>query len=237
MKKILRTSLLLLTGLLIATSCNNEELTPQQPELNLEEYSLLKEALAIDLNHMATEFRNTQGERLKIAIDIAKNYYGANSRQFDFFIQSAELILQTSSGRNSSQILTDFQQTEVNKIVAVTENLSSIPEFKEYLNSEFARYANSDLSIEDKNFMLTFISSFEVSFEFITLNPDVFQGVSNGRVQDFWGCVAGIAGAVATATAVAGAIITPPLWVLGASGWYLVVSAGAASAVIIAEQC
>lgn len=239
MKKILRNSLLLLTGLLIVTSCNKEELTQQLPELNLAEYSLLKEALANDLNYMANELRNIQGERSKIALDIAKNYYGANSRQFDLFNQSAELILQSSSGRTSSQItLTDFQQTEVNKIIAVTETLSSILEFKEYLNDEFTGYAKSDISIEDKNFMLTFISSFEVSFEFITLNPGLFQGgISTGRIQGFWGCVGGIAGAVATTTAVVGAIVTPPLWVLGASGWSLVVSAGAASAVTIFEQC
>lgn len=109
MNNLLKSSLLILVGLLMITSCN-EERTLTQPELDLKKFSLLKENLGNDLNHIATELRNIQGERSKIAIDIAKSYYGANSRQFDVFKQSAELIQAPSSGRVSSQItFTDFQ--------------------------------------------------------------------------------------------------------------------------------
>ena len=221
------------------TSCD-EEANLNQPELDLNQYSLLKATLSSDLNYLASELRNySPKEKPTAVIEIVGNYYGKNSKQFDVFNQSVDLLHQPFTDGVAKQVaLTSFQKNEVEKIIAAAENFSNFSEYKEYLNSEFARYANSDLSIEDKNFMLTFIASFEVSFEVISLNPDLFLTVvSSGRVQGFWGCVAGIAGAVAVTTAVVGALVSPPLWVLGASGWSLVASAGALSAVTIATEC
>lgn len=53
----------------------------------------------------------------------------------------------------------------------------------------------------------------------------------------FWGCVAGVAGAVAVTTVTVGALTNPVGWALVASDWYLIASAGALSAVTIYNEC
>jgi len=240
MKNLFRSGLLILTGIFIITSCNQNEFTTQSSEVNLEVYSLLKKTLANDLDQLAIGLRNNKGERSKIAVDVAKNYYGENTKQFDAFNQSVDLVRQSSStGRVSSQLnLSDFQRAEVDIIVSKTKELSDILEFKEYMNSEFTRYASSDLGIEDKNFMLTFITMFEVNFEFMVSNPDLFQDeISNGRVNGFWGCVVGVVSLTVVVGVTVAALSNPVGWALIAGDWYLIASAGAASVVTIYNEC
>lgn len=239
MKNLFKLGITLLLVVFVS-SCTEDSYTIQEQKLNLEAYSQLKVQLKNDLNVLANELSQVTNKGMHSEVlDIAKTYYGESSRQFNAFNQSFSLLHNSNNARTSSEYnLTDYQSEQVNLIIGIAEGFNSLPELKSYLNQEFERYANSNISIEDKNFVLTFISSFEVSFEFINDNPESFQEyVSNGRIQGFWGCVAGITGGVAVTTAVVGAVINPPLWVLAASEWYLVASAGAASIATIAAEC
>ncbi len=74
-----------------------------------------------------------------------------------------------------------------------------------------------------------------ITLAHLNLGFQVAQAESGGG--SFWGCAAGIAGALAVGTAIVGAVINPPLWVLVASDWYLIAGAGSASAVAIYENC
>jgi len=226
--------------LIFVISCSEDSVSLQKEGLNLEAYSQLKVQLKLDLNEFSKGFSMfTAQEKNSQALDIARIYFGENSKQFQAFYQSFFALHTSTNGRtNSDYSLTDYQNNQVNLIISKTEGLNNLSELKNYLNKEFEHYANADITIEDKNFILTFLSSFEVSFEFILENPEYFQEtISNGRKQGFWGCVAGIAGGVAVTTAVVGALINPPLWVLVAADWYLVASAGAASITTIAAEC
>ena len=222
----------------IFSACDQQ--VQDKSNLNRQAYFLLKEKLSIDLNNLATELRKYEPEqKLNVSIGIAESYYGKGSKQFAAFSQSFDMLHSPVSGKVSNSFkVSAFQQNEIESLISESENFSNISEYKVFLTSKFDEYYSSNLNIEDKNFMLIFVSSFEVSLEFINSNPDLFQTVvSNGKIKGFWGCAAGIAGAVAVTTAVVGAVITPPLWVLAASEWYLVVSAGAASITTIAAEC
>jgi hypothetical protein len=227
MTKLFKSTLTLLLFSIIVSSCNSE-MERDVNELDLKAYSDLKNALAKDLVAINSK------DPVEL-VENARSYYGDNSKQFNAFNTSMEGILISKNGRINSDIeLNSFQKKEVENLVSDLDRFDNLDEYNSFLESKFDYYASQDLNIDDKNFILTFLSVYQVTLNFEMQNQAEF---ANGRTQGFWGCAAGIAGAVATTVVVVGAIVTPPLWVLAASEWYLVVSAGTASVVAIVEEC
>jgi hypothetical protein len=84
-KMKLRLTILTLSMYFFMTSCNPEESLNKQ-ELNLEAYSLLKENLKKDLSITGSQLKGIKGEKRRmLALDVAKNYYGEETKQYDAF--------------------------------------------------------------------------------------------------------------------------------------------------------
>jgi hypothetical protein len=234
----LRLTILTLFAYFFMTSCNPEESLNKQ-ELNLEAYSLLKENLKKDLSIIGSELKGVKGEKRRmLALDIAKNYYGEETKQYDAFQMAFQNLNAPKNARlSNNEILSSFQKSRVESIINASVSYNNFDGYKRFLEQEFNNYAQSSLNVNDKNFMLTFLSSYEASYEFIATNPEMFDEIDQVGANGFWGCAAGIAGAVAVTTAIVGGLVNPPLWVLVASDWYLITSAGAASVVAIVNEC
>ncbi len=132
-------------------------------------------------------------------------------------------------------ILSPAQVQGIQSIGAVVEESSSYEDCVAALNARFDEvYSNNTLSIEDKNYMLVYITTFKAVLAYADETFAADPSQVGGRVQGWWSswgkCVAGIlgggiTGAVSTGLTGAG-LGTIALPVIGT------VSAGAAGAVI-----
>jgi len=215
MKKLLKTSLLIIVGLLVVTSCN-EETSLIQPELDLTRYEQLSKTLENDFNQVASQLRksNSDFSDSRSVMNAAEVHYGKTSTEFTTFLNSFNNV-SSSYGRANNE-LTAFQQQSVEGIVSALSDNSSLSEFQLFLDERFEYFSNQTLDANDKNFILTYIVSYKVSLDFVANNLDLFSPEStvNGRVQGWWSdwgkCAAGIVGGAglgALGGAAAGSVI------------------------------
>jgi len=215
MKNLFKNSLLLLTGLLIVTSCT-EEATLTQPELSLARYEQLSKTLENDFNQVASQLRdrNSNFSDKGSVVNAAEILYGKESDGFSAFLNSFNNV-SSSNGRVNNE-LTTFQQQSVEGIISALSDYSSLSEFQLFLDERFEYFSNQTLDTNDKDFILMYIVSYKVSLDFVANNLDLFSSASseNGRVQGWWSswgkCAAGIVGGAglgALGGAAAGSVI------------------------------
>jgi len=173
-------------------------------------------------------------------VQIAENYYGRGTEHFEIFKSTLENLSSNSeSGRFiDSGELTKFQQEQINEIIQLTGELENLEEITDFLDKRFDNYANADLSDNDKDFLLTFVTVYEEGMTFVLNNQDLFiqsqspsarwrgrrvvecAGSSIGLIASYAGLFALTAatGEVALVATVTGAILAPTMFGLGYFG-------------------
>lgn len=221
--------------ILVISSCKKESNSKQ--DIDISRYTNLSKVLTYDLNSIGNKVRESKGNFLdpKSVLNVAEKYYCAESEEFDSFQQSFNLA---KSNSVKSDELTALQAKGVYEITVALATSSSALDFTKFLNTKFDEVLNSNLEIQDKDFLLMYITSYVAGIEFINNNldiisPKVFQ--SKGW-WDSWGkCAAGIVGGVIGGGLVGGAAgsVIP---ILGTTGGLIVggIGGGLAGA---AEYC
>jgi len=213
MKKILYC----LMAFLMIIGCQNNESENVAPELSLERYAEFKAQLTASYNHISETLRKSNAsfkdvEKVKA---IAADYYGSNSDRYKSFIASYETKFAAANGRSTStSSLTPVQESKMLEIVAQIGVSASADDFVAYLGNQFNEvYYAPTMDVTDKDVLLTYITAYEASIEFLMVNSDVInaempnedepcdtcpQEPDWGRTQgwwDSWGkCAAGILG-------------------------------------------
>lgn len=162
-------------------------------------YETLGQVLEQDLSKVGSLLRdkNSTFSNKSDVLNAATAYYGKESEAFASFKNSFAKI-STSNLREANE-LTDFQQIAANEIIESVYSFSSLEKFKESLDVKFSGYHTMDLAEEDKEFILSFITIYKASLEFLAENPDLFlEQSADGRRLGWWEdwgkCAAGTIG-------------------------------------------
>lgn len=230
MKHLLKSCLATLVAFTLFTACETSD-SNVEPQITLEFYNDLSTTLENDFASFGSSLRAQESIDV---ISAGKMQYGAETAAFEVFKQAYRGNILTNGKVSEEAQLSIVQKTEVEAILASINNYSSFSEFNQYLDSKFIAYHASDLSQADKTFLMTYVTLYRSSLDFVYNNQDLFvQNPANGKVVGWWDdwgkCAASIAGGAitgATTLGLAGAAVgTVVLPVVGT------VSAGAVGAI------
>ena len=189
---------------LSSASCSEDQTELSDPsEISLERYENLSTSLFTDFNRISIELINQNAKFLDedVVLGITQEYYNNDPEKYEAFVTSYK-----SSNNTNAKVkeeLTSFQKEATDEIIRTVVSLISLFEIEEYLDTEFNDYFTQDMSVEDKDFILTFIVSYKESLTFINANPDLFTtSLVNGRTNGWWDdwgkCAAGTVGGILT---------------------------------------
>lgn len=97
--------------------------------------------------------------------------------------------------------LSEFQRKKVDEIIQLTGDFKRLEEATTFLKDRFEEYANADLSEEDKDFLLTFITVYKEGFIFVINNDDLFiplYSVARRNSKNMFSCAASSVGLIAS---------------------------------------
>lgn len=211
MKNLFQTCFTALVALFLITACETQD-SAVEPELNLEFYNNLSTTLENDFEVFNASIRSQEAMDVLTA---GKVQFGAETPEFNAFEKAYRGNI-ISNGRITNDIqLSPVQKEEIELILSAINEHSSLNEFNQYLNSKFNSFTGSDLSENDKTFLLTYVTLYKTSLNFVYNNQDLFiTNSANGRVLGWWEdwgkCAASIAGGAitgATTLGLAGAAV------------------------------
>lgn len=210
MKKLKTILLLIVT--LITISCNDSGIAPKA-DLDLTRYSALRQTLVKDYDALSTGLRSANSKigNESTILNIAGTHYGKSSNEYSFFINSYSNLRNSSNNRLASfGSLSQAQKERIQQIIESINEFGSLSDYQTYLDSQFNAIVAEDLSLTDKDFLLTYIVSYKVTLDFVENNSDLLASTNqvNGRTQGWWDdwgkCAAGIVGSAITTGATLG---------------------------------
>lgn len=227
---ILKIPITLSILLLIANCENNLEEEPSN--LKRENYLKFSEVYSYNLNKAATGLRESNSTFSEIE-SLEKTVLnsldqeiidGFNTYQEDNIYDPHRSSTENSNSANFTlDNLNLVQKNQVKKILESVNKVETLNEYYSYLNDAFDKtYYSNDISIEDKDFILTYLTVFKTSLTFLEENSDLISINNNSEysaniyIQDKksgirewfekkWRCVAGTVGmAIGTGGALCG---------------------------------
>lgn len=205
MKRIIVGIVLISLSIVTFTSC---EKTNTQKSDNTSQYLKLASSVAKGLNAIGDNLRtvNKTYNSEEAVLNSAKQLCGENSNEFNAFLSEYKDVQLKSSllstGFNNKEI-----NDELNRIKKALENSESPTNFIGFLKSEFDNVnANNNLKPENKDFLLKFIVTYQVSVEYLSNNLELVVPTNNIivgeksslQIQSWWTswgrCAAGILG-------------------------------------------
>jgi hypothetical protein len=204
--KLLKAFFFLALTLFLIVSCSDSE-NLSTPNVDKARYLELEQSLNLDYTALANGLRNENSNfyNQTSVVAVAANHFGQKSDRHRAFIENFKRVQNNYSGRISSSTtnLNNVRKQKVDEILASISSFDNAPDFKSYLEKQFESIATSNRSIEDKDFLLTYIVSYKATLGFLEVNRDLIEdeSSSNGRLEkksswwDDWGkCAAGIVG-------------------------------------------
>ena len=204
MKRIIVRIALITLSIITFTSC---EKTNTQKSDNISQYLKLASSVSKGLNAIGNNLRtaNKTYNSEEAVLNSAKQLFGKNSNEFNAFLSEYK-----DAQLKSSLLSTSFNNKEVNdelnRIKKALENSESPSNFIEFLKSEFDNVnTNNNLKPENKDFLLKFIVTYQVSVEYLSNNlelvvpPNSITGKKSSlQIENWWSawgrCAAGILG-------------------------------------------
>ena len=197
MKTIFKNSLFIILSLLIFSSCNEQE-GMSRTDLNLERYELLRTTLTNDFNQVAYLLHENNATFFdkKEVIKVAETYYGKKSSPLNSFLDTFNKPSVTNGRLNDN--LNDFQRKNVEEITSSLSNYSSLSEFQASLDDKFNNFMGQSINDVDKDFILSYITAYKVSLDFVVNNQELFVSDTAINGRGWWGdwgkCAAGVVG-------------------------------------------
>lgn len=220
-KRILLNAILL-TTLAWGTACEDESNTVE-PSLNKSTYSDYESDLLGNLRHFSQQLStSTSGDIDKDFLKtVSSTRFGGNSDDHKVFVQAIDQPAAATS-------LTGALKQKVENIQSSIASHSSVTSYVAFLNDQFDQVlADESMDLNDKDFLLTHISTTKVVTQVIDEYQDIFSPIVNsGRVASWWGdwgkCAAGIVGGIGTgamtggyAGAAGGTVVLPGVGTVG----------------------
>jgi hypothetical protein len=166
-------------------------------KVDLVKYKSLGQSILLDMNTIGDQIRQSKEtfSKPEVVLEEARKYYCEESEEFISFQESFNLAISKRSIRCNS--LTSEQNQDLDDIQVNLNGSSSAQEFLLFLNSKFDEVLTSDWSLADKDFLLTYITSYISGVEFMTNNLDILSP-NNHNIRGWWAswgrCAAGIIG-------------------------------------------
>ncbi len=233
--KILKLLLPVFLISILFSSCEKEDQARngEETQLIIKNYEELGDKLNSDFQSIGENIRNSNtdfGDN-KAVFRIASEMYTNSPDQLNIFQNSFTQSQQKSEVENE---LSKLRKDEIQEILNSIGNYENFGDFKMYLDSKFDEIVGSNLSIEDKDYLLTYIVTYKSTIDFIYINQDLFAPefakYSKESWWDSWGqCATAISGGAVTGAVTLGlagaAVGTVVLPIVGT------VSAGAVGAI------
>ncbi|KYG78342.1 hypothetical protein AWW68_06130 [Roseivirga spongicola] len=218
---------LILSLLLLFSVVNCEDRQEDEPIiLNKENYQAFADIYSQNLNTIASRLRAASSTFAdsKSVISVVENNLEEDviaSFRNNYVNYISDNDRSSTEGGSTQQFnlenLSEIRREYVQEILGSVENYNNPEDYIAWLDNKFHEiYDSEDLELEDKDFLLTYITVYNISLSFLIDNPDLIPQTTNGEsaVSPFhlndprsgfrdWldrnlKCVAGVAGSAIT---------------------------------------